>query len=529
MSDPTDPTAPLNVTAWLEGIGLGEYAAAFEKNHVTLALLLEMTADDLKECGVTSYGHRKTLLEEIAKLAAQSSGTAPPAPAPLARDDEEKASAPPAPPVPPPPPAPPPPPPADRAGPSPISEPPGTPPAVPVIPVPAVPRRGFWAGLLASKFLFISIVAHLIFGVGATYFIVQRVQAKRKLTFRGGPPSPNPSKRALEHKVSMAKKKTGGAPPQAKRIVSAGISKVSLPEMPTMPTASSVVPGTMAGMGGAGFGPGMGFGSGSGGGMGGGGGGGGMSFFGFRGAGAGLVGTFYDLKQKRDRTSSGVTSDSYIGIVRGWVDGGLQKGALDDYFRAPNQLSALQFMIPIMPADEAPKAYGVEKEVKPAQWVAHYKGKVSPPKSGTYYFVGAADDVLIVRFNGKLVLDGSWVQASNLVAGQIYKTEYGSHPKGGFMRGEAIQVNADEWYDIDVVIGEQPGGFFWACLCIEEEGVRYKTDRAGMPLFPLFRLSAGKLPSARKSSLPPSDHNGPIWKAQSTASGGSLLDTQKSQ
>ena len=72
--------------------------------------------------------------------------------------------------------------------------------------------------------------------------IVQRMQAKRKVTFQGGPPSVNPSKRALEHKVSMAqKKKTGGAPPQAKRIVSAGIAKVSLPDLPTIPTASTAL------------------------------------------------------------------------------------------------------------------------------------------------------------------------------------------------------------------------------------------------------------------------------------------------
>ncbi len=147
-------------------------------------------------------------------------------------------------------------------------------------------RRGFWAKLVASKFLFVSIVVHLLFGVGATYFIVQRISAKRKVTFQSGPPSANPSKRALEHKVSMAqKKKTGGAPPQAKRIVSAGIAKVALPDLPTISSANNVVPGMMAGMGGAGFGAGTGFGSGMGSGMGGGGaGGGGMSFFGFRGA-----------------------------------------------------------------------------------------------------------------------------------------------------------------------------------------------------------------------------------------------------
>ncbi len=55
---------------------------------------------------------------------------------------------------------------------------------------------------------------------------MQRVQAKRKVTFQGGPPAVTASKRALEHKVSMAKKKnTGGAPPQAKRTSARVIAK----------------------------------------------------------------------------------------------------------------------------------------------------------------------------------------------------------------------------------------------------------------------------------------------------------------
>jgi hypothetical protein len=205
----------------------------------------------------------------------------------------------------------------------------------------------------------------------------------------------------------------------------------------------------------------------------------------------------------------------------------MRENVIDDYFKAPNKLSATQFMIPDMPADEAPKAYGVEKEVKPAQWVAHYKGKVSPPKSGTYHFVGAADDVLIVRFGGKLVLDGSWEQTSALKHGTIYHNGYGGHPDQGFPQGEAFRAEAGQWYDIDVVIGERPGGHFWTCLCIEEQGVTYKKDGKGMPLFPLFRFSSAKLPDAGKSKLPPFDENGPIWKAQSSSGSGSLLDALK--
>src|SRR5215212_10894695 len=88
----------------------------------------------------------------------------------------------------------------------------------------------------SGKFLLISIGVHVLFGLIAAVFVVQHYQATRKLTFKGGPPSPNPSTRALEHKVQMAKKQnTMSAPALAKKITTTGVAKVSLPEMPAMP------------------------------------------------------------------------------------------------------------------------------------------------------------------------------------------------------------------------------------------------------------------------------------------------------
>ncbi len=55
------------VEAWLEGLGLGEYAEAFRSNHITMENLTELTGEDLKEIGVDSLGHRKTILAAIQK------------------------------------------------------------------------------------------------------------------------------------------------------------------------------------------------------------------------------------------------------------------------------------------------------------------------------------------------------------------------------------------------------------------------------------------------------------------------------
>lgn len=58
----------MDVRAWLESLGLGDYAPAFEANHVDAAVLPSLTADDLRDIGVVSVGHRRRLLDAIAAL-----------------------------------------------------------------------------------------------------------------------------------------------------------------------------------------------------------------------------------------------------------------------------------------------------------------------------------------------------------------------------------------------------------------------------------------------------------------------------
>src|SRR5215210_6780056 len=57
-----------DVGAWLQGLGLGQYEAAFRDNGVDASVLPELTAEDLKEIGVAAVGHRRKLLAAIAAL-----------------------------------------------------------------------------------------------------------------------------------------------------------------------------------------------------------------------------------------------------------------------------------------------------------------------------------------------------------------------------------------------------------------------------------------------------------------------------
>jgi class 3 adenylate cyclase len=70
---------------WLQKLGLGQYAQGFAENHISFAILSDLTDQDLEKIGVASLGHRRRLLREIANLgraadAAPSvpSGSAPP-------------------------------------------------------------------------------------------------------------------------------------------------------------------------------------------------------------------------------------------------------------------------------------------------------------------------------------------------------------------------------------------------------------------------------------------------------------------
>lgn len=126
-------------------------------------------------------------------------------------------------------------------------------------PPPQKKKLTTWQKVLASKFLLVSIGVHLLFGAGAAVYVVQQNMAKRVPTFKGGPGAVNPSSRALEHKVSMDKKKNSmSAPLQAKRITTTGLSKIALPAIVTMPNATQVIPNRMGGLGGNGMGPGFG-------------------------------------------------------------------------------------------------------------------------------------------------------------------------------------------------------------------------------------------------------------------------------
>ncbi len=392
--------------------------------------------------------------------------------------------------------------------------------------VPPGKIAALWRRVTSSRFLLISLAVHVLLGLFATVFIVQTITARHKPEF-AAPSANNASTHSLEHKVQMAKKqKTMSAPAQAKRITTTALNtRVALPVMPAMPTMSNAISPMMAGMGGNGTGLSMGGGGGGGGGPG----GGGPTLFGFhKSGGSTLVGTFYDFKQTPDGkpTSMVIADEGMLSpperpaneenkkLVGAFANGGFNESMFSNYFKGPAALYATQVFIPIIPSELGPSEFNLADKVKGRRWLVVYRGQVSPPVGGRYHFVGAADDYLIVRFQHKIVLDGSLFHPS----GKKEVKELFYEGMSGSMRcdeGDAFNVNDGEFYDIEILLGEQPGGETCAFLMLEKEGETYTKDAKGNPILPIFKTAHVEgAHSGRGAPVVGPDTPWSVWKAQ---------------
>ncbi len=359
--------------------------------------------------------------------------------------------------------------------------------------------------------MLVSIIVHVVIIIGATVWVVSSVQPQRKAQFKGGDNAAS----AVQHPVKMSNTQPKLDTLTKRLSVDTPNSTVSLPDLPTNPDSGISSPSISTAAGAPGASGGLK--------------GPLMPIFGFKEAqtGGSLVGRLYDLKQFRDHKPNPALVKLGPGGLAAkelseFIKGGWSSSSLAEFFQAPTVLYATQIFVPVMNAGEAPKAYGVEKEVKPMAWIAHYKGKVSPPVTGAYRFVGSGDDHIAVRLNGSLVLDGGGRMVSN------FKTDRPRSPaypydfaesgwinglRGGFTVGHRMELRAGQFYDIEIAFCEGPGGLFHALLLFEQEGVTYEKDGKGNPILPIFRVADSKTEQSPNKSAPVFMPDGPVWRA----------------
>ena len=83
----------MDIEDWLRSLGLERYEAAFRKNDIDDTVLPNMTAEDLKDLGIETVGHRRKLLDAIASLRSGADTRAPPAESPAMAAKSTQATA----------------------------------------------------------------------------------------------------------------------------------------------------------------------------------------------------------------------------------------------------------------------------------------------------------------------------------------------------------------------------------------------------------------------------------------------------
>ena len=206
---------------------------------------------------------------------------------------------------------------------------------------------------------------------------------------------------------------------------------------------------------------------------------------------SGLIGMIYDLKQTQKREPA---NQDYMTIVKEFLESDWDESVLNRYFRAVQPLYATQIFIPLMKADAAPAAFGMGKIIKPSRWVIHYKGQISPPEDGTYRFVGYADDIMFASINGQIVCQGSrkdaWIDSLLPRQGS---TQGPAIANGNLSFGVWMELKKDVPVDLDLLIGERPGGSFCAFLLYEKMGDIYP-EKNGKKIYPALQMAPGETP-----------------------------------
>jgi hypothetical protein len=227
---------------------------------------------------------------------------------------------------------------------------------------------------------------------------------------------------------------------------------------------------------------------------------------------AGLIAIIYDLKQTQKRQPSRVSSGEYPAVISDFLSKGWDEEVLNRFFRVTRPLYATQVFIPGMEAGAAPKAFGVQDVIKPSEWVIHYKGQVSPPRDGVYRFAGYADDVMAAAVNGKTVLIGC---RPDMDFSSVWKSKESPGAfafNGNLVYGDWVEMHKGQPIDLDVLVGERPGGDFCAFLLYEIQGQTYGKDKDGKQILPVFQLAAEEVPAKDPGRGPSFIRSPELWQ-----------------
>lgn len=220
-----------------------------------------------------------------------------------------------------------------------------------------------------------------------------------------------------------------------------------------------------------------------------------------------LAGTFYDTKQDADGESIPSENAAYHELVKRFAGGSWNTSVLDGFFSPDAKLYTRQIFLPFMNANSGPSHFGVGDVVDPKRWLIHYKGTFQPNRTTRFRFVGRAGEVLIVRFDGRVVFDGSHTYLNENPSGNEIKVtnwtsranagKYKTFSSGKWTETETlvfsgwIDVRAGQSYDLEILLGERGGGDFYSFLLYEEAHDPGEELPNGLYRLPIFTTDLG--------------------------------------
>ena len=213
-----------------------------------------------------------------------------------------------------------------------------------------------------------------------------------------------------------------------------------------------------------------------------------------------FIGTFYDFKRSPTGRDHPMSDERFVGELVQFVSGGWRPSRLSArYYSSPKNLYATSFVIPPIRSQIAPAAFDELGTIGYA-WAVHYRGQLVYPKDIKFRFWGMGDDVLVVAVDKEVVLNACWPDGNwgtyaiggnwTSSAENDYRYYMGNNLARG---GDWIELKAGVPREMDVLIGEVPGGTFCSMLAAQVEGVEYPRNRQGGHIYPMFKTTEPSL------------------------------------
>ena len=218
-----------------------------------------------------------------------------------------------------------------------------------------------------------------------------------------------------------------------------------------------------------------------------------------------LIGAIIDVKTTNDPNDpkgrplgySGNTTKIFADRFKNCISGNFTDAACAHVRKLQKRVAMSNLFIKPQMATKGPEAFGVQDIVEPKGWAVYYVGDITPTEKARYRLWGYYDDYILVRINGKVVMEYKWpcktVGDAGLCTG--WKPEPDSEKLLGKYNSSQkfTWLAPSDWWEakpgqkikLEIVIAEKDGGWTGGLLCIEKEGETYPQHK-GQPVFPIF-------------------------------------------